>query len=286
MPILSLTATQPAGLSSVLPSVIYINTNDTYATVTATGYLNQEKQNGATFNNQQMALVYTTDEGPVFLKVVISYSGATVLNTVVSLVAPDIEGGGVPFINTVPETSAAPGTVRSITGAISDSATVMTSGNLVGVRGSVNLVGASGGFLYGVQGKAIATGTLSGSSWTAGVFGQLDISGATINAGQVAPIWGDYGTTSGTLTNESGLYGIAMTNTTAAVLAGQIYLYGGATNLMLLNTNAGLSGTTYYKAAGVSAGSWGNATPPTPAFVLQISVNGILYYLPVVAQNT
>ena len=40
----------------------------------------------------------------------------------------------------------------------------MTSGNVVGVRGEVDYVGASGGFLYGVQGKLIPTGTISGSS--------------------------------------------------------------------------------------------------------------------------
>ena len=182
--------------------------------------------------------------------------------------------------------SATPGTIRALIGSITGSNSVMTSGNLVGARGVANIVGASGGFIYGAQGKVISTGSLSGSSWSAGVFGQLDISAATINAGQVAPIWGDYGASSGTLTDQSGLYGIAMTNTTAAVLAGQLYLYGGAQNLMLLNTNAGLSGVTYFKNAGTSAGSWGNAVPPTPSKVLTISVDGVQYYLPLVAQNT
>lgn len=189
-------------------------------------------------------------------------------------------------LNNVANASATPGTVRSIHGEITSTITTQTSGNLVGVRGAVNYVGASAGFLYGTQGKLIPTGTISGSSWNAGVFGQLDISGATINAGQMAPIWGDYGTSSGTLTDQTGLYGIAMTNTTAAVLAGQLYLYGGAQNLMLLATNAGLSGVTYFKDAGTTAGSWGNATPPTPSKVLTISVDGTQYYIPLVAQNT
>ena len=192
----------------------------------------------------------------------------------------------VAALNNVANSSATPGTVRAFHGEMSSTASTQTSGNLVGVRGAVNYVGASAGFLYGVQGKLVPTGTLSGSSWNAGVFGQLDISAATINAGQMAPIWGDYGTSSGTLTDQTGLYGIAMTNTTAAVLAGQLYLYGGATNLMLLSTNAGLSGVTYFKNSGTSAGSWGNATPPTPSKVLTISVDGVQYYLPLVAQNT
>jgi hypothetical protein len=86
MAILGMQTAQPTGLASVTPSIIYILTSDTYATVTATGYLNNAKQEGFTFNNQQMALVYTTDDGPVWLKVAITYSGASVLNTVVSLV--------------------------------------------------------------------------------------------------------------------------------------------------------------------------------------------------------
>ena len=60
----------------------------------------------------------------------------------------------------------------------------------------------------------------------------------------------------------------------------------GATNLMYLNTNAGLSGVTYFKTSGTGSGSWGNATPPTPSKVLTISVDGTTYYLPLVAQNT
>lgn len=71
---------------STLPNLIYILTDDTYAEVTTTGYLTNAKSFGNSFSNNQMALVYTTDDGPVWLKVVITYSGATVLNTVVSLV--------------------------------------------------------------------------------------------------------------------------------------------------------------------------------------------------------
>ena len=87
MALIAIQTAQPTGLASVSPSVIYIDTTDTYSQVTATGYLTAQQQHGLTFNNHQMALVYTTDQGPVWLKVVITYSGATVLNTVVSLVA-------------------------------------------------------------------------------------------------------------------------------------------------------------------------------------------------------
>lgn len=96
MTILNIQTAPPAGQAAVtsstmstqstLPGLIYILTDDTYAEVTATGYLTNVKSLGNSFSNNQMALVYTTDEGPVWLKVVITYSGASVLNTVVSLV--------------------------------------------------------------------------------------------------------------------------------------------------------------------------------------------------------
>lgn len=137
MSILSVTADQPAGLASVNPSVIYVLTNDTYAQVTATGYLNQEKQNGTTFNNQQMALVYTTDDGPVWLKVAITYSGATVLNTVVSLVEISSPGSIVlPTItNHLIVSTNITGTLSNLTGTAINNGTIQSgllAGGIVG----------------------------------------------------------------------------------------------------------------------------------------------------------
>ena len=307
MSILNLQTAQPTGLASVNPSVIYIETNDTYATVTATGYLTTYKQEGFTFSNNQMALVKTTDDGVVWLKVVITYSGSSVLNTVVSLVqisspgdvvlptvageiasytdtAGTLSGNQANVTNSTTTASATPGTIRSIIASITGSNTTMTSGNLVGIRGVVTLVGASGGFLYGAQGKVISTGTLSGSSWTAGVFGQLDISAATVNAGQTAAIWGDYGTSSGTITSATGMRGVSMTNTTAAVLNAQDYRYGNATYLLEL---AGAGGTlNYYAAAGTSAGSAGDAAHCAAQQVLKVLLNGVAVYIPVFTQNS
>lgn len=74
MGILNIAARQ-VGQVGVVPSEIVINTNDTYAEVTASGYLNEAHQLGQAFGNEQMALVYTSDEGPVWLKV--SVSGST-----------------------------------------------------------------------------------------------------------------------------------------------------------------------------------------------------------------
>ena len=254
------------GLIGVTPSVVYINTNDTAAGILASGYLNGIVQSGGlTVNNSTMALVNTTN-GVVWCAVSITGNAP---NLTYSLVVPTNEGGSV-FTSTT--SSATPGTIRSLVATMAGTATVMTSGNLVGVRGQLNVVGASGGFLYGTQGKVIATGALTGSSWTAGVFGQLDIHSATINGGQTATIWGDYGTTSGTITSATGMYGIAMTNTTAAVLNAQVYLYGGATSLFELATNPGLVGTTYVTAGG--AGVIGGTIKK-----LAITIDNVVYYL-------
>ena len=102
MAIINIQTAPPAGQAAVtsqvsltqstLPSLIYIQTTDTFATVTTTGYLTTFKQEGFTFSNNQMALVYTTDEKTVWLQVAITYSGASVLNTVVSLVDPVAPG--------------------------------------------------------------------------------------------------------------------------------------------------------------------------------------------------
>lgn len=192
--------------------------------------------------------------------------------SVIAYVATAAAGGG--STSTTPQTvavstaSATPGTVRSFTGTNTDVATTMTSGNLVGVSGAVDVVGASGGFLYGVQGKIIPTGTLSGSSWSAPVFGQFDLSASTINAGQIAAIWGDMGATGGTFTDVTGARGIALTNTIASLtLFAMDYRYGKATNLLELDGSSG----TY-----ISAGA---ATPGGDLKKIAISIDGVTHYI-------
>ena len=196
--------------------------------------------------------------------------------------------GGTMVMREVPTasatSSATPGTIRSLYGTISNTATVMTSGNIVGVRGEVDLVGASAGFIYGVQGKVIPTGTLSGSSWTAAVFGQFDLSRATVNAGQCAAIWGDWGATGATATDLTGCRGFAFTNTTSNVINAQDYRYGNATYLQEL---AGAGGTlNYYANAGTSGGSAGDAAHCAAQKVIKILVNGVAAFIPVFTQNT
>ena len=192
----------------------------------------------------------------------------SISNNVISLTAWAISTSSLAGQTvSVTTASATPGTIRSLRGLAKETASVMTSGNLVGLRGEVDYVGASGGFLYCVQGKLIPTGTVSGSSWNAGLFGQLDISAATVNAGQMAPIWADYGASSGTLTDVTGLRMFAGTNTTAATLNSMIYLYGKTSNLLELDAN----GSTYI--------STGGATASGTIKKIAILIEGVQYYL-------
>ena len=120
--------------------------------------------------------------------------------------------------------AAAPGTLRALTGAIATSGASYANGSnsIVGVRGSATVAAAttaSSGYIYGGQGKLTVAGTLNGSQWTFGNFGQLDISAAqglsTNPAGAyLAPLWSDAGATGPSVTCAScNMFGL--TNTTA-----------------------------------------------------------------------
>lgn len=310
--------TDVAGQVGVYPRRVKMITTDSVTTVTTAGYLSGSQQMGYTFYPTDIFDIwydYVDDLSPgtygqflpTFSNGVITLSldvtQGNVTFPVVSGNLPKFDGtagvisdSGIAATSVIVNSnnsgqtiaattsSATPGTIRSVIGSMTGTATTMTSGNLVGVRGVVNYVGASGGFIYGTQGKIIPTGTLSGSSWNAAVFGQLDISAATVNAGQTAALWGDYGSTSGTITDATGMRGIAMTNTTAAVLNAQVYLYGNATNLLEL---AGAGGTlNYYLTSGTSAGSAGDTSKCNAPKVLRFTENGNNCYIPVFTQNT
>jgi hypothetical protein len=79
MPILSW-FTQQTGLAGIQPSVIYLFTNDTIATVLTSGYLNKYVEDGLSVNTSTMALVQTTT-GPIWLQV-------TIVGLTYSLIVP------------------------------------------------------------------------------------------------------------------------------------------------------------------------------------------------------
>jgi hypothetical protein len=274
--------TDTTGQVNVNPRRVKIIATNTLAQVEAAGFLGSEVTS--------VFPLYPTDIIDMIYNYVQATNSGTYAeflpsfhNGVITLVLQAASQSG-PAVVTAAVTSATPGTVRALTGKVTESAT-MTSGNIVGVRGEADIASASGGFVYGVQGKVIATGTLSGSLWAPAVFGQYDISAATLTGAQLAPLWGDYGTTA-TAGTYAALRGIAMTNTTAAILGAQIYLYGGATNFLDLVDNNALVGPTYFVAAGTSGGSAGDAAHCAASKVLKITVNGVNYWLPLFASNS
>ena len=67
------------GLADSVPQLLYVNTNDTLATVTTAGYLNTAIPiYGKIFSNQQMAIVYTTDQLSVLLQISVNYQTGVV----------------------------------------------------------------------------------------------------------------------------------------------------------------------------------------------------------------
>jgi hypothetical protein len=95
---------------------------------------------------------------------------------------------GLLYANTT-STSAAPGSVRAIVGAVTTLAgATQTSGTLAGVRGSVTAAAAiTGSSIYGVQGKFI-TGAFSAAGTLGAVYGQFDVTGGSLGAGNIAVI--------------------------------------------------------------------------------------------------
>lgn len=311
MPILTIDTTF-TGQVGVSPRIVHIATNDTYAEVIAANYLVQAQNVGYSFYpNDYFIISYgTTSQTTQTFTVTITSTTITLDPTSADVVEPTQQDNFASFANATGKiedsgvaktgviltsktggqtaasstTSATPGTIRALRGLMTGTATTMTSGNLVGVRGEVACVGASGGFIYGAQGKILPTGTLSGSVWATGVFAQLDVSAATINAGQCAAIWGDWGTTGATATDLTGCRGVAFTNTTSNVLNAQDYRYGNATYLLEL---AGAGGTlNYYLTSGTSAGSAGDTSKCNAQKVIRVVINSVAAYIPVFTQNT
>lgn len=244
---------------------VYNTTIDTVAQVSATTYFTPFPP-----ADNQFLYAFQFNVGDL-IQCVCKDGGVEIVITAINPVAsaPETIDSGA-FIAAVTTASATPGTIRASTGRVTESATVMTSGNIVGVRGEADLVGASGGFVYGVQGKVIPTGTLSGSVWAPAVFGQYDLSGATLNAGQIAAVWGDMGATGGTFTDATGARMFAGTNTvTGLTLNSMMYLYGKATYLFELTS----SSSTYISAATTGALS---GTVQKIAIV----IDGVTYYIP------
>lgn len=174
------------------------------------------------------------------------------------------------FAVAVTQTSATPGTVCTIYGKNKTRGTSMTSGNLVGTRGEVEITAGctcSGVYLYGIQGKLITNASTITNGSYAGVFGQIDMSSATINGGKIAALYGDvYGVSSGTKSNIDGAYiehvGGGVINSMFKAIAKSTYVFDLASNTHNQMSTSGTVGDTVAK-------GW-----------LKIFVEGVVRYIP------
>ncbi len=250
MSILNIQTAQPTGLASVNPSVIYIETSDTYAVVTATGYLTQQASQGYVFSNDQMALVKTSDEGVVWLKVALTYSGALIENVVVSLVQISSPGDVIlPTIaNHLIVSTDTAGTLGNLTG------TAINNGNIQSGLSTGGIVGsfvaypttASKGFLA-LTALVNATGNFSTTISNALAIGQSQVvsipdGGTTTsnfiisNSGSTQTIaTGSLALSVGTLTLGSSTHASSMTIFPASATNG---------TLIVSATNAGAANNT------------------------------------------
>lgn len=94
-------STSVSGLTSQPATPLFINTNDTVATVTTTGYLNASKALfGNQFINGQMAQVFTTDSGADWYKVSISGDNISLVASEGSVTPPITNGDFAVFNGT------------------------------------------------------------------------------------------------------------------------------------------------------------------------------------------
>lgn len=117
--------TYTTGHVGVAPRIIYIETDDTVATVTASGYLNKAKQNGWDFSESDMALV-STKTSPSATAVGLGWYDISISGSTVSLTAQGGVGAvTLPTIaNYIAHFSDTVGTSTS------DAANVINAGNI------------------------------------------------------------------------------------------------------------------------------------------------------------
>lgn len=171
-----------------------------------------------------------------------------------------------------------------VVGAMTASATGITSGNLRGVRGSVTMSGTvtGGAYLYGVQGKYIMSGTQNHADSRIGaVLAQLDCSAATCTAGYLDAIWADMGATGPTAGWNTNSNCIRCTNTTSGNVNSIYYGYGKAAYGFDLSDNS----SGWIAAAGTGSGSWANSSYQAATYVIKVNINGATKYIPLKDTN-
>ncbi|MEO6077581.1 MAG: hypothetical protein ABIP54_02230 [Candidatus Andersenbacteria bacterium] len=216
------------GLAAVTPNFIYILTNDTFATVTTVGYLNSARNEGYSFAETTMALVFTSNFGCVTLN--ISLSGNDV-----SLVSPSAISGVATVSGTLNRITSSGGTNPII-----DIAATYVGQTSITTLGAVTTGTWNGTVIDSAHG---GTGVNNGAS-TITIGGNVTFSGAftsaftfTGNTAVTFPTSGTLSTTTGTVTSVSGTTDritVATGTTTAVVDIAATYV--GQTSITTLGT--------------------------------------------------
>ena len=218
---------------------------------------------------------FSQDIGALYVSSVAGIFSKTTKST--PPVASDWEAlavGSIDLLDTI--TSATPSTTRAIYAeALISPATTMTvgSGSIAGIRGEVNLDTSktiTGGYIYGVQGKAVLKGILNnGSGFNSGLFGQIDTSASTFahTSGYLAPLILDMGATAHLATDTLADLMVVL-NTTTALINSILKTEAKAAYLFDLND---LSQGQYIVATAKGSG-WDKS--------LKIKLNGTDYYIP------
>ena len=162
--------------------------------------------------------------------------------------------------------SATPGTVRTLVGNMTTHSS-MSSGNLVGVRGTVTMAGGNtGGYLYGAQGKATTGANAFAGTVLAGLYGQIDVSGGTITSGHVAAIQANiYGANSGSIPME----GIYVEHAGGGVINAFLQCFGKSDYVFDVSSNTHTQMSTTGSAGATASKGW-----------LKVLVDGSPRYIP------
>lgn len=162
--------------------------------------------------------------------------------------------------------AAAAGTCRGIFSKVVTG--VQTSGTVIPIRGEAFASAAiSGGYVYGVQGKATLNGQAFSGTVLAGVYGQLDVTGGTVSAGHVAPIQSNiYGANSGAYGSIVGLY---IEHAGGGVIDSLIEVFGKSDYVFRIASNTHTNVSTTGTAGATTSKGW-----------LKVIVDGAVRYIP------